>query len=80
MGPEVDMGVYVILGLAILMKASLFVMCYLLCSVSDSTLALTQDHKNDVLSNSVAVIAATVATSFDNRSVKLRVELLSCWV
>lgn len=66
--PEMDVGVYVIVVLAILLKAGLFVVCSLLRSVSDSALVLAQDHKNDVLSNTVAVIAAAIATSFNEKS------------
>lgn len=62
-----DVGVYVIVCSAILLKAGLFVMCYILRDASDSTLVLAQDHKNDVLSNTVVVIAAAVATSFNHK-------------
>lgn len=66
--PEMNVGVYVIVVLAILLKAGLFVVCSLLRDVSDSALVLAQDHKNDVLSNTVAVIAAAIATSFNEKS------------
>ena len=65
--PKMDAAVYGILALAISLKACLFVFCFLLRSLSDSTLVLAQDHKNDVLSNVVVVVAASVSTSFDHK-------------
>ena len=75
--PKMDAAVYGILALAISLKACLFVFCFLLRALSDSTLVLAQDHKNDVLSNVVVVVAATVATSFDHKCL-LSSRLLRC--
>lgn len=59
--PSLTRIMYFILGGVILMKALLFMYCYAIRKTSDSVLVLAEDHRNDVLSNVVAVITATIA-------------------
>lgn len=59
--PEMSVVIYVILGAAIVVKGLLFAFCYAIRKLSDSVVVLAEDHRNDVLSNSVAVLTASIA-------------------
>lgn len=60
--PEVSFQSIVILLVSIGLKFGLYVMCRQFAHESDSMLALSQDHLNDVLSNAVALVAAFLAS------------------
>ena len=53
---------FIILGAATLSKLALFFLCSALKHKSASTLALAEDHFNDILSNSCAVATAAAAS------------------
>lgn len=52
---------YAVLGTAIGLKLGLYFYCTKLRSSSPSAMALAEDHRNDVLSNLVAVLTASIA-------------------
>ena len=58
------MGVimYIILGSATALKIALFVYCRALQHKSDSIMALAEDHRNDIISNSAAIACGAVAS------------------
>lgn len=60
---EVNFYLYAILGVGILLKFVLWVYCVRLNAVAKSDMldALAEDHLNDVLSNTAAMITASVA-------------------
>jgi len=51
-------------GGATLVKGFLYVLCKALAKRSATALALAEDHRNDIMSNSVAIVTAAVATEF----------------
>ena len=63
--PELDMGIlmYVILGSATAIKIVLWFYCVALQHRSDSMLALAEDHRNDILSNSMAIACGIGASA-----------------
>jgi len=65
--PNIDLPVYTIVSIAIFSKAILYIFCYLYRNTSDTVLVLAQDHKNDVISNSVVLITAGVASSSNHK-------------
>jgi len=60
---NIDMLSYIILGLATLLKVILYILCASMRKKSASALALAEDHLNDVLSNSMAIFTAALASS-----------------
>eukprot|EP00891_Asterochloris_glomerata_P000292 jgi/Astpho2/292/fgenesh1_pg.00010_%23_53_t len=64
--PEVDAGLWMllILGVATVVKLFLYFCCQALSAKSSIMLALAEDHRNDVMSNIVAIIGAAVAANF----------------
>lgn len=56
-----------ILGAAVVLKGVMFFYCYGLRHLSDATLVLAEDHRNDVLSNSVAIATSAIAAHVANR-------------
>jgi divalent metal cation (Fe/Co/Zn/Cd) transporter len=60
---EVGVAMYVILGIGILMKFFLYIYCQWAKRIlkSDMLEALAEDHFNDVISNSVAILTAAIA-------------------
>ncbi|KAH9251343.1 hypothetical protein BASA81_010754 [Batrachochytrium salamandrivorans] len=60
--PEVSLQSIIILLISIGLKFGLYVLCRQFANESDSMLALSQDHLNDVLSNGVALVAAFLAS------------------
>ncbi|CAD7695510.1 unnamed protein product [Ostreobium quekettii] len=62
--PELEIGFWVfgILGGAIGLKAALFLYCRSHRAVSDTVLVLAEDHWNDVISNTAAVVAAAISS------------------
>jgi len=60
--PTVDSLTIGILLMTIAAKFVLYVICQRLASTSDTMAALAQDHRNDVLSNAVALLAAWLAS------------------
>lgn len=60
---EVNLSLYVILGVGIVAKFVLWVYCVRLNTVAKSDMleALAEDHLNDVLSNAAAMITASIA-------------------
>jgi cation diffusion facilitator family transporter len=61
--PELTPTTIGIMSVAILIKACLFVYCFRLRHMSHSLYILAEDHRNDVLSNSVALSAAAIASA-----------------
>ncbi|GMH32244.1 hypothetical protein BSKO_00078 [Bryopsis sp. KO-2023] len=61
--PEMNVWMYTILGAVVGLKTVLYLMCFVLRNLSDSTMVLAEDHLNDVLSNTVAIAAAAIATN-----------------
>ena len=63
--PELDMGLlmYIILGSATAIKVALWLYCVRLQSKSDSVMALAEDHRNDILSNSTAIACGIGAST-----------------
>ena len=51
-------------GGATLIKVFLYVLCKALAKRSASAMALAEDHRNDIMSNSVAIVTAAIATEF----------------
>lgn len=64
---DIDLAMYVLLGLAVGAKVGLYAVCAALAKVSDVANALAVDHRNDVVSNSVALAAAALAANFGSR-------------
>ena len=60
--PVVDGTTLVMLVITITIKLVLYVMCQRLAKSSDTMNALAQDHKNDIMSNGVAMMAAFLAS------------------
>lgn len=58
---NLDIVTYAVLGVAIGLKLALYFYCSALKAYSPSAMALAEDHRNDVLSNLVAIITASVA-------------------
>jgi divalent metal cation (Fe/Co/Zn/Cd) transporter len=60
---NVDMDLYLILGVGILLKFALWIYCLEVYkrNKSDTLGALAEDHFNDVLSNSAAIVTAAIA-------------------
>ncbi len=58
---RVDAGTVVILFIAVLCKCVLWWRCARLARVSATAATLAQDHRNDVLSNTVAIVTSTWA-------------------
>lgn len=60
---EFSISLYIILGIGIVLKFVLWVYCIHLNKVAKSDMleALAEDHLNDVLSNSAAIITAAIA-------------------
>ena len=46
------------------MKVVLYFLCKALAARSASAMALAEDHRNDILSNSVAIATAAIASSY----------------
>lgn len=59
--PDMDLLMYCILGSVIFVKTVLFFVCNALRHVSDSAMVLAEDHRNDILSNSMAIGAAVIS-------------------
>ncbi|GMH42176.1 hypothetical protein BSKO_10095 [Bryopsis sp. KO-2023] len=59
--PDMDLLMYVVLGVVIVVKTVLFFVCNSLKEVSESAMVLAEDHRNDILSNSVAIAAAVIS-------------------
>eukprot|EP00210_Caulerpa_lentillifera_P006876 g6573.t1 len=86
--PKIDVPVYAIVSIAIFLKAILFVYCYLNRTASDAILVLAQDHKNDIISNTVVIITAGVASSFDQKywyvdpigGICISLFIILCWI
>ena len=62
--PELDMSVllYIILGVAAGLKVLLYGYCVALQKQSESMLALAEDHRNDIMSNVVAILTGALAS------------------
>lgn len=60
---HLDVISYAVLGTATLLKILLYIMCASMMKKSASALALAEDHLNDVLSNSMAIFTAALASS-----------------
>jgi len=58
---ELHLADTAILIFAVIVKAILFFYCNAIRNQSPSALALAEDHRNDVLSNTMAILTATVA-------------------
>jgi divalent metal cation (Fe/Co/Zn/Cd) transporter len=62
---NVDTDLYIILGVGIVLKLLLWIYCLRINASaalsSDTVAALAEDHFNDVLSNSAAIITASIA-------------------
>lgn len=60
---EVSMSLYIILGVGIVLKFALWVYCIRLNETAKSDMldALAEDHLNDVISNTAAIVTAAVA-------------------
>jgi divalent metal cation (Fe/Co/Zn/Cd) transporter len=61
---NVDIVVYVLIVLGIILKLALYLFCTWAQKVLDSDMleALAEDHLNDVMSNSIAIITAALAS------------------
>lgn len=46
------------------MKLVLYLICKALADRSSSAMALAEDHRNDILSNTVAIATAAVASNY----------------
>jgi cation diffusion facilitator family transporter len=64
--PVVDEALVILMTSAIVIKFFLFVVCNRLRVESDSMMVLAEDHRNDVLSNSMALSSAYVSYRFAN--------------
>mmetsp|Transcript_9270 Transcript_9270/g.15064 ORF Transcript_9270/g.15064 Transcript_9270/m.15064 type:complete len:584 (+) Transcript_9270:100-1851(+) len=64
--PDVGVLTVGLLGSAIIIKGVLFVPCSSLSSQSDSMMVLAEDHRNDVLSNSVALFTAYLSNKYQD--------------
>lgn len=53
---------YIILGVAAGLKVILYVYCVALQKQSESMLALAEDHRNDIMSNVVAILTGAAAS------------------
>ncbi len=62
-------------GGATLVKGFLYVLCKALAKRSATALALAEDHRNDIMSNSVAIVTAAVATEFRHAEADLDLDL-----
>ena len=62
---HVDPASYAVLGLATLTKVALYLFCRSMRDKSPSALALSEDHLNDCLSNTMALAAAAVASEVE---------------
>lgn len=62
--PDLDMTwlLYVILGVAAGLKVILYLYCVALQKQSESMLALAEDHRNDIMSNVVAILTGAAAS------------------
>lgn len=62
--PELDMTMmlYIILGVAAGLKVILYAYCVALQKQSESMLALAEDHRNDIMSNVVAILTGAAAS------------------
>ena len=62
--PALDMTLmlYVILGVAAGLKVILYAYCVALQKQSESMLALAEDHRNDIMSNVVAILTGAAAS------------------
>ena len=62
--PELDMTtmLYIILGVAAGLKVLLYIYCVALQKQSESMLALAEDHRNDIMSNVVAILTGALAS------------------
>ncbi len=62
--PELDMTpmLYIILGVAAGLKVLLYAYCVVLQKQSESMLALAEDHRNDIMSNVVAIVTGGIAS------------------
>lgn len=68
-GPQpirIDAVSYAVIGATIFTKACLWLYCFPLRKQSDSVAALTQDHRNDVITNSATLVALILLGSFPN--------------
>ena len=53
---------YIILGVAAGLKVLLYIYCVALQKHSESMLALAEDHRNDIMSNIVAILTGALAS------------------
>lgn len=62
--PDLDMTwlLYIILGVAAGLKVLLYLYCVALQKQSESMLALAEDHRNDIMSNVVAILTGAAAS------------------
>lgn len=51
-------------GVATGVKVFLYFLCIALAAKSSSAMALAEDHRNDILSNTVAITTAAVASNY----------------
>lgn len=58
---EMSILLYIILSSAIVIKFMLYLFCHYLKNESDSTLVLSEDHLNDVISNTAAIVATATS-------------------
>lgn len=56
------MMLYIILGVAAGLKVILYAYCVALQKQSESMLALAEDHRNDIMSNVVAILTGAAAS------------------
>ncbi|GBG28725.1 Metal tolerance protein 9 [Hondaea fermentalgiana] len=64
--PATDRFTVELLGTAILVKLCLFVVCHAYRDESDSMMVLAEDHRNDILSNGIALATAFLANKYVN--------------
>lgn len=57
---------YIILGVAAGLKVMLYAYCVALQKQSESMLALAEDHRNDIMSNVVAILTGAAASWWHN--------------
>lgn len=51
-------------GAATVVKVFLYFLCKALADRSSSAMALAEDHRNDILSNTVAIATAAIASNY----------------
>lgn len=64
-------------GAATGVKIFLYLLCKALADRSSSAMALAEDHRNDILSNTVAIATAAIASNFRRGSLRVKVLVFS---